>query len=65
MFGSNEMANEGEGVLQFTNDSIFIFLMWVMITCRDVGATHTDAVERQGKDVAALSRSDRKLRIEN
>jgi len=60
VLGGDEMANEGEGVFQLTNDSIFIFLMWVMITCRDVGTAHADAIECQGEDVATLARSDGK-----
>ena len=42
---SDEMSDEGEGVLQFRNDGVLIFLMRIVITCRDVGATHTDVVE--------------------
>lgn len=32
VLGGDDMADEGESVFQLTNDSIFIFLMWVMIT---------------------------------
>lgn len=65
VFGGDEMADEGEGVLQLRNNGVLVVFMRVMITCRDVGTTHADAVECQGKDVTALSGSDCKLTIEN
>jgi hypothetical protein len=47
-------------LLQLSNDGIFIVLVGQVIAGGDVGATHADAVECQGKDVAALARSDGK-----
>lgn len=60
VLGGDEMADEGEGVLQLSNDGIFIVLVGQVIAGGDVGATHADAVECQGKDVAALAGSDGK-----
>jgi len=56
----DEMADEGEGVLQLGYDGIFIVLVGQVIAGGNVGATHADAVECQGKDVAALAGSDGK-----
>ncbi len=61
----NEMADEGEGVLQLSYDGIFIVLMGQVIAGGDVGTTHADAIECQGEDVAALAGSDCKLTIDN
>ena len=58
MLGGDEMADEGEGVLQFGYDGIFIVLVGQVVAGGDVGATHADSVERQGEDVAALAGGD-------
>ena len=60
VLGGDEMADEGEGVLQLSNDGEFIVLVGQVIAGGDVGTTHADAVECQGKDVAALAGSDGK-----
>ena len=60
VLSGDEMADEGEGVFQLGYDGIFIVLVGQMIAGGDVGATHADAVERQGEDVAALAGSDGK-----
>lgn len=65
VLGGNENSDVGEGVFQFANDSIFIVLVGQVVASRDVGTTHADSIECQGKDVAALAGSDCKLRIEN
>ena len=65
VLGGDEMLDEGEGVLQLGNDGEFIVLMGQVIAGGDVGTTHADAVECQGKDVAALTGSDCKLTIDN
>ena len=63
--GGDEMLDEGEGVLQLGYDGIFIVLVGQVVAGGDVGTTHADAVERQGKDVAAFAESDCKLTIDN
>ena len=60
VLGGDEMADEGESVLQLGYDGIFIVLVGQVVAGGDVGTTHADAVERQGKDVAALAWSDGK-----
>ena len=65
VLGGDEMADEGEGVLQLSNDGEFIVLVGQVIAGGDVGTTHADAVECQGEDVAALAGSDCKLTIDN
>ena len=64
VLGGDEMADEGEGVLQLSNDGIFIVLVGQVVAGGDVGTTHADAIECQGEDVATLARSDGKLNIE-
>ena len=58
MLGGNEMADEGEGVLQLGYDGIFIVLVGQVVAGGDVGTAHADAIECQGEDVATLARSD-------
>ena len=58
VLGGDEMADEGEGVLQLGYDGIFIVLVGQVVAGGDVGTTHADSVERQGKDVAALAISN-------
>ena len=57
VLGGDEMADEGECVLQLSNHGIFIVLVGQVVACRDVGTTHAYAIERQGEDVATLARS--------
>ena len=54
VLGDDEMADEGEGMLQLGYDGIFIVLVGQVIAGGDVGTTHADAIERQGEDVAAF-----------
>ena len=56
--GGDEMLDEGEGVLQLSNDGKFIVLVGQVVAGGDVGTAHADAVECQGEDVTALARSD-------
>ena len=56
--GGDEMADEGEGVFQLGYDGIFIVLVGQVVANGDIGTTHTDAVERQGEDVASLAGSE-------
>ena len=65
VLGGNEMADEGEGVLQLGYDGIFIVLVGQVVAGGDVGTAHADAIECQGEDVATLAESDCKLTIEN
>ena len=65
MLGGDEIADEGESVLQLSNDGIFIVFVGQVVAGGDVGTTHADSVERQGEDVAALAESDCKLTIDN
>ena len=64
VLGGDEIADEGESVLQLSNDGIFIVLMGQVVAGGDVGTAHADAIECQGEDVATLARSDGKLNIE-
>ena len=65
VLGGDEMADEGEGVLQLGYDGIFIVLVGQVVAGGNVSTTHADAVECQGEDVAALAGSDCKLTIDN
>ena len=60
VLGGDEMPDEGEGVFQLGYDGEFIVLVGQVIAGGDVGTTHTDAIECQGEDVAALAGSDGK-----
>ena len=60
VLGGDEMADEGEGVLQLSNDGEFIVLVGQVIAGGDVGTAHSDAIECQCEDVAALAGSDGK-----
>ena len=60
MLGGDEMLDEGEGVLQFGYDGIFIVLVRQVVAGGYVGTAHADAIECQGEDVATLARSDGK-----
>jgi len=58
VLGGDEMADEGEGVLQLGYDGIFIVLVGQVVAGGNVSTTHADAVERQGEDVATLAGSN-------
>ena len=55
VLGGDEMADEGEGVLQLGYDGIFIVLVGQVVACRDIGAADANATQGEGKDVAGLS----------
>ena len=65
MLGGDEMADEGECVLQLGYDGIFIVLMGQVVAGGDVGTAHADAIECQGEDVATLAGSDGILNIKH
>ncbi len=60
MLGGDKMLDEGEGVLHFGNDGIFIVLVGKVVACWYIGTTHADAIECQCEDVATLAGSDGK-----
>ena len=58
MEGLHEVADVGQCVVEFGENSVFIILMGMVVAGRDVGATDTDTAQGQSKDIAALARGN-------
>ena len=49
------MTDIVQRIFYFANDGIFVVLVGIVIASGDVGTTHTDTIQCQGKDVAGFS----------